>query len=47
MEMKKGIEWETSHTRMIMRKDVKINCEGILVLLKLMLNGEWWINLMI
>ena len=47
MEMTKVIEWETSHTRMIMRQELKLTCEGIPMLLNLMLNGERWMNLMI
>ena len=47
MRMKRGTEWRTTHTRMIMRDKVKLICHAILMLLIVMMNGEWWKNLVI
>ena len=47
MVMKTITEKKTRHRRMIMRDTVKLICQGILMLLTLMLNGEWWENLVI
>ena len=40
-------EQKTGHTRMMKREEVKLICKGILILLIVMLNGDWWMNLMI
>ena len=41
------IEWRTTDTRMMMREEVKLICQGILMLLIVMVNGAWWRNLVI
>ena len=40
-------EQKTGHTRMMMREEVKLICQGILMVLIVMMNGEWWKNLVI
>ena len=40
-------EKKISHTRMMMREEVKLICKGILMLLILLLNREWEKNLVI
>ena len=47
MGMTTKTEKKISHTRMMMREEVKLICTGILMLLILMLNREWEKNLVI
>ena len=45
--MKTITEKKTRHRRMMVREEVKLICQGILMLLIVMMNGEWWKNLVI
>ena len=47
MVMKTITEQKTRHRRMMMREEVKLISQGRLMLLIVMLNREWWKNLVI
>ena len=47
MGMKTMAEQKTSHTRMMMRKAVKLMYQGILMLLIVMMTGDWKKHLVI
>ena len=41
------IDWEKHHARMMTRKEMTLIYKGKQILVMLMVNGQWWENLMI